>query len=187
MRRGYLLLMMLPALAAGEIICSLGSAANYKSSGDQAPSPDAMQLIKRVSGAYESICRPKCPEVAVFRNATAPNAMLVLNESQAKLVYSPAFFSSAYGQYGEGAILAIVAHVYGHAMADTTPAAWVKRSWSPELRADAWAGCALAKLALSPNDLKSAYSALTIYRSASLPVVRAGYAQCQKPGTVPPP
>jgi hypothetical protein len=37
-----------------------------------------------------------------------------------------------------------------------TAVAWIKREWGPELRADAWAGCSLARLDLRPKALKAA-------------------------------
>ena len=111
--------------------------------------------------------------------------MLVVNGSDARLVYSPQFFSSAYSVYGEGAIFAIVAHVYGHAINETTAAKWLKPAWAPELRADAWAGCALAKSDLNESALIAGLAALSMYRAPAhpgwnirLPVVRAGFTQC---------
>jgi hypothetical protein len=177
--------------AAGEIICTLGSTApSYKPSADERPSSDVMQLAQRVNSAFTPMCLPKCPAVAIFRNATAPNAMLTVAGGDAKLVYSPQFFTSVYNGYGEGAILAIIAHEYGHAMDETTPVAWLKRSWTPELRADAWAGCALAKMNLSSKSLAEALTAVSKYPSPAhpswtlrLPAWRLGYTQCGGDGS----
>jgi len=187
--RLLVLAFLLPCLAipaGGEIICALGStAASYNPSADERPSSDVMQLARLVNGAFTPMCLPKCPAVALFRNATAPNAMLTVASRYGKLVYSPQFFTSVYNSYGESAILAIIAHEYGHAMDETTPVAWLKRSWTPELRADAWAGCALAKMNLSSKAVAEALTAVSKYPSPAhpswalrLPAWRLGYTQC---------
>ena len=168
--------------ATAQVLCALGpGAVSYKASADQRPSSDALQLAGRVNAALKTICGPQCPTMALFRNPTAPNAMLIVDAGQAKLVYSPQFFAAAYDKFGDAGILAIVAHELGHALDDTLGAAWIKSSWTPELRADAWAGCVLAKL--DPATL--GLGALSRYPAAAgpgwnvrLPVLRDGYLQC---------
>jgi hypothetical protein len=157
----------------------------YKPASDQRPSGDAMQLAGRVNAALKTICAANCPQTVLFRNTTAPNAMLLAAAGQAKLVYAPQFFSAAYDAYGDGAILAIIAHALGHALDDTMGAVWVKSDWPAELRADAWAGCTLAKLDLSAGDLQASLSALGKYPPSSPPgwtqrlsVLRTGFTQC---------
>jgi hypothetical protein len=81
----------------------------------------------------------------MFRNATASNLMLIGSGGQMKLVYKPAFFTSVYETYGDGGILSLIAHEVGHAIDAAAPANWMKTNWSLELRADAWAGCAMAR------------------------------------------
>src|ERR1700677_1014984 len=131
---------------SAEVICALGSgASSYDAKADQRPSADAMQLAGRMNAALSPTCSPKCPQIAIYRNTTAPNAMLVVTADQAKFVYAPQFFTAVYDKYGDGAIIAIIAHEYGHALAETVPAPWMKSDWTAEPRADAWAGCALAK------------------------------------------
>ncbi len=181
-----LLSLLAMGFAAGDVLCALGpSAASYKPASDERPASDVMQLASRVNAAVKPFCLPKCPSVAIFRNATAPNAMLLVENGEAKIVYAPQFFTTAYEKYGQGAILAVMAHEYGHAMGETTPAAWIKPAWSLPLRADAWAGCALAKIDLTPAELAEGLKAVSSYAAPShpawavrLPVWRAGYAQC---------
>lgn len=176
----------LPLVASQEVICALGpGASSYDGKSDQRPTPDAMQLAKRVNAALSPICTPKCPEMAIYRNPTAPNAMLVVTTDQAKVVYAPQFFSAVYDKYGDGAIIAIIAHEYGHALAEVYPVNWMKSDWNAELRADAWAGCALAKSGLSANDLADALTADAKYPPSNgtswalrLPALRLGYLQC---------
>ena len=168
-----------------QLLCTLGSARTYKHSADQRPSRDAMQLAGQVNAAVRSICVPNCPSVMVLRNATAPNAILTVEAGQGKLVYSPAFFASVHDTFGDPGVVAIIAHEFGHALDDALGASWVQQSWTPELRADAWAGCALGKSALSATELQAALDALAKYPSPShpgwtvrLPVIRAGYTGC---------
>ncbi|MBZ5575810.1 MAG: hypothetical protein LAP40_04540 [Acidobacteriia bacterium] len=144
-----------------------------------------MELAARVNLAVTSICAPNCPGTGLYRNPTAPNLMLQVNSGVAKLVYAPEFFSAVYEQYGDGAIVGLIAHEMGHALDDALGAAWIKSSWTPELRADAWAGCALGKLGQSARDLEGSLAALAKYPSAGhpawsirLPVLQAGFTQC---------
>jgi hypothetical protein len=172
--------------ASAQIVCSLGAGASaYKPSADQRPTNDAMELAGRVNEAAKAICSPNCPTLALFRNTTAANAMLVASNGQAKFVYAPRFFTTAYETYGEGAIIALIAHELGHALDDTLGARWVRKEWTPELRADSWAGCLLAKARLGPSDLEAAYAALAKYPPPSnlewnqrLPALHTGYTQC---------
>ena len=169
-----------------ETICALGPAASsYKRDSDQRPSSDALQLANRVNAAVKTICGVQCPTMALFRNATASNAMLIVDSGEAKLVYSPQFLSAAYDSFGDAGIVAIMAHEVGHALDETMGAAWIQKSWTAEVRADAWAGCLLARLDPAPPSLQPGLAALAKYPSPShpswtlrLPAIRAGYTQC---------
>ncbi|PWU10310.1 MAG: hypothetical protein C5B51_04520 [Terriglobia bacterium] len=190
MRILFLSFLLLPPGAA-QIVCTLGTgASSYKPGSDQRPSTDALELAARVNAAVRTICSDHCPTMALFRNATAPNAMLIAGAAQAKLVYAPQFFAAVYGGFGDNGILAIIAHLIGHALDDTLGAAWVKSSWSPELRADGWAGCVLARIDLRPAGLDPSLAALSKYPAAAhpawnlrLPVLRTGYTQCGGDGS----
>ena len=86
-----------------EIVCALGPAASsYKADSDQRPSSDALQLANRVNAAVKTLCGVQCPTMALFRNPTAANAMLIADSGQAKLVYSPQFLAAAYDSFGDG-------------------------------------------------------------------------------------
>ena len=174
--------------ARAEVLCALGTgAASYDANKDERPTGDAMQLAGRMNAALSPTCSPKCPQIAIYRNATAPNAMLAVTADQAKFVYAPQFFTAVYDKYGDGAIIAIIAHEYGHALNEVYPASWMNSSWTPELRADAWAGCALAKSDLSSNELAEALAAVSKYPpstgvpsawTARLAALRLGYIHC---------
>ena len=188
MRPGRLLaaFLILPLAVSAEVVCALGSgAAGYKASSDEKPSADTMQIARRVDSLYATFCLPKCPEAAMLRNSTAANLMLTSDNEGAKLIYSPQFFSSAYGKYGQGGLIALIAHVYGHAIDETTPSNWIPTNWNRELRADAWAGCAVAKAGLAPNDLANAFGAMSAYPPPSqsvwsrrVPSIRLGFTHC---------
>jgi hypothetical protein len=177
---------LLPISAAAETICALGSgASSYNASSDQRPTSDAMDMARRLNAAMSSICSPKCPQIAVFRNTTAANAMLVVTPDQAKFVYAPQFFQTVYDHYGDGALIAMIAHEFGHALDEIYPAKFRNGGGNPELRADAWAGCALARVDLGSNDLAEALVAISKYPSPAhpiwamrVPALRLGYTQC---------
>jgi hypothetical protein len=179
-------ILLLPLAASAEVICALRSGASaYKPSADERPSADTMQIVRRVDTAYSSICLPKCPAIAMLRNPTAANVMLIATKDDAKLVYSPAFFAGVYAKYGEAGIMALVAHVYGHAIDETTQSTWLPAKWNPELRADAWTGCVLAKTGLPPSGITSALGAMAMSPPPSQPVwtsrvpaVRLGFIHC---------
>jgi hypothetical protein len=175
------------ALAASDrVLCSLGtSTSSYNAYSDERPSADAMQLASPVNAALAAVCTPRCPRISLFRNTTAPNVILIATTDQMKIVYNPEFFTKVYDAYGDAAIQAIFAHEVGHAIDAIAPAPWMKSNWTPELRADAWAGCALAKLHPRARSLQEAFMALSKYPSAShpdwavrLPVLTLGFTQC---------
>jgi hypothetical protein len=174
-------------LAAAQIVCALGPASPpYNAYSDQRPSGDTMQLAGQVNRALGSACRPNCPTIAIFRNPSAPNLMLIADApGRSKIVYKPEFFTLVYDAYGDGGIVSLLAHEVGHAIDATAPVPWMKKDWTTELRADAFAGCALARMNLSATALRAALNSLSRYPSTShpdwtvrLPVLRAGYTQC---------
>jgi hypothetical protein len=173
-------------LAGPEVVCRLGPAdPPYNAYSDEGSSGDALELAGKVNASLVSWCRPNCPTISMFRNPTASDLMLIREEARVKLVYKPAFFTSVYEKYGDGGILAIMAHEVGHAIDGAMPTPWMKASWNPELRADAWAGCALARMNLSSRTLQAGLNALSKYPSPShpnwtarIPVLQAGYMQC---------
>jgi hypothetical protein len=174
-------------LTAGpEVVCRLGPAdPPYNAYSDQSSSPDALELAGKVNAALVALCRPKCPRISMFRNPTAANLMLLRTSEQIRLVYQPAFFTSVYQASGDSGILALLAHEVGHAIDGVAPATWMKSNWNSELRADAWSGCALAKMNLSSRSLQAGFTILSKYPSPShpdwstrLPIIQFGYTQC---------
>ena len=94
----------------------------------------------------------------------------------------------------DGALVAIIAHEFGHALDEIYPAKF-RTAGAPELRADAWAGCALARLELTSNALGAAglaesLTAISRYPSPAhpnwslrLPALRLGYTGCGGDGS----
>src|ERR1700722_13034718 len=136
-RSAGLLVCLLPVGAIAQVLCTLGpGAASYQPSADQRPSSDAMQIATRVNVAEKTNCAGNCPAVALFRNPTAPNAILIANAGQLKLVDAPPFLATVYASFGDAGILGIIAHETGHAIDDALGAAWINSGCTPELRAD---------------------------------------------------
>jgi Zn-dependent protease with chaperone function len=167
-------------------VCALGyGAAAYNPYLDQNATAAAMELAARVNEAFSTICAPNCPAVGLFRNPTVPNAMMIPGPGPMRVVYSPQFLTDTYRRYGEEAVIGILAHEYGHAMDFVTPAIWMNNSWTRELRADAWAGCALANIDLDATALEKSLLVVSRYPSPShpswqlrVPVLRLGYVAC---------
>lgn len=177
--------------AAPTVICALGSpASSYNAYEDQPPSGDAMQLARQASAALIPVCSPSCAALVINRNPTAPNAILLFDSGRAKLAYSPEFFADVYARYGDGAIIAFIAHMLGHALEAKAPAGWMRSDWTPELRADAWAGCALARTNSSVRALGEALTAVSRYPPPTqpnwllrVPALRLGYVHCGGDGS----
>jgi hypothetical protein len=188
--RWLLCALLLPFGATAEIICALGpGASSYNATEDQRPAGDAMEIARRLNAALTPICSPMCPQIAIFRNKTAANAMLIVTPDQAKFVYAPLFFQTVYDNYGDGAVIAVIAHEFGHALDEIYPAKF-GAAGMPELRADAWAGCALARVNLSSTGLAEALIALSKYPSPAHPAwslrlqaLRLGYTKCGGDGS----
>jgi hypothetical protein len=185
-----------PARAAVElrahvegVMCVLGATTvGYEPLLDQAAPPGASKDVKRLMAA---LCPKGCGQVGVFRNPTSPSAITVTVGSRAsKVAYKGAFLEAAERTYGAGAALGILAHEVGHHVDANAPAAdWMVPRWGTELRADAWAGCALAKIngkiGGKTGDVKAAIQALATYPSPSHPawteravVLQKGYRSC---------
>jgi hypothetical protein len=192
-RRRMPLGVCLAPIAALAQICALGpGASSYKQSSDQRPSADALQLVRRTDEAAGKICGINCPPIVLFRNATAPNLMLLVDAGRARIVYSPQMFATVYEKHGDAGLAALIAHEIGHALDDAMGAAWIEKGWTAELRADAWAGCVLAKDGLNAGEIQHAAAALSEYPSPAhpvwslrLPAIRSGYTHCGGTGLFP--
>ncbi len=168
-----------------QVMCSLGTASvppNHNL--DEPPSPRADRELRRIYGA---LCAPRgCGTYVLVSNPTVPNAMAtVVGVGRTKISYRPVFMDQTAFQYGPGATFGILAHEFGHHIDLQTTPPWMNTSWSRELKADAWAGCALARTGVSTSNLENALVAIAAFPSPSHPPwqvrsqsVRTGFVNC---------
>jgi hypothetical protein len=173
------------AARADGVMCALGPAtASYVPLVDQPASPVAARETKRL---FAVLCPKNCGQLGVFKNQTASNVLTVnVGEHMSKIAYNATFMDAAIKAYGGGASLGILAHEIGHHV-DTIvpPPPWMNADWGNELRADAWAGCALARAGSKTSEVKAALQAIALYPSAAHPswtiraeVLQKGFTGC---------
>jgi hypothetical protein len=176
--------MLLPLRAQAQVLCALGPMTPYDPMADMPPSAGAKADVTKVTSL---LCPKGCGKVLLFANATTPNTATVTDGAGvSKIAYSPSFASSIRSNFGPIATFAIFAHDLGHHLdASGTKAAWMKDAWDAELRADAWAGCAMAKADLSPSRLQAALLAMSTYPSphhpawdVRRPAITEGFTRC---------
>lgn len=167
-----------------QLVCSLGGiSSQYNYQYDQPPAQRALQELNHI---YNTLCPNGCGNVVLFQNNTVPNALaMVTGPNQSKIAYSPTFMNSVFQNYGGGATYGILAHEFGHHIDFHTTPPWMNNSWSRELKADAWAGCALAKVGLNTDQIENSLRAIAAFPSSSHPnwpyrvnAVRIGFTNC---------
>src|SRR5215208_7908396 len=122
-------------------VCVLGPRPSaYKATSDQSATAGAIDVTRRIGEAFASVCTPRCPKVGIYNNPTARSAMVFASPPTARIVYAPSFWTAVATRYGENALLGAIAHQYGHIIDSVALGTWMNVNWSPELRADAWAG-----------------------------------------------
>lgn len=173
-----------PAFAQ-QVVCQLGRPGprGYVVELDQTASPRAINQLRTIQHV---LCGTECGVAHVFRNSTSHTVMVErLGEYVSKIVYNPGHLNQAAGQFGIDAMFGLFAHAFGHHMEAIEPADWMPDDWGPELRADAWAGCAMARAELSGTVVKRALAALEKFPAAEHPpwparldAIRFGYARC---------
>ena len=175
---------LLPLRAQAQVLCSLGPMTPYDPMADMPPSAGAKADLTKITAL---LCPKGCGKVLLFANATTPNTATVTDGAGvSKIAYSPSFTSSIRSNFGPIATFGIFAHDLGHHLdASGNKAAWMKDAWDSELRADAWAGCAMAKADLSPSRLQAALLAMSTYPSphhpswdVRRPAITEGFTRC---------
>jgi hypothetical protein len=176
---------LLPLRAHAQLLCALGPPAPpYEPMADMPPSAPALAELKKLT---KLLCPKGCGKVLLFANATTPNTATVTDGAGgSKIAYSPSFVGSVQKSFGPAGTLGIFAHGLGHHLEATgNRPAWMKDAWDSELRADAWAGCAIAKAELTPSRLQAVLLAMSSYPSAHHPpwaerraVITEGYVRC---------
>ena len=183
---------VLAGRAEAQVLCTLGSApAGYESLADMPASASAQADLRKLKAA---LCPKGCGKVLLFANPTAPNVATVTDgQGTSKITYNPKFLASIQEELGPAGTLGVFAHELGHHLEKTAShPSWMETAWDSELRADAWASCALAKVELRPSAVQAAVRALSTYPAATHPewearaaVLRKGYASCGGAKTLP--
>ena len=176
---------LLSVRAQAQVLCTLGAAATpYESMADMPAGAATQADVKKLKSL---LCPKGCGKLFLFANQTTPNTATVTDGAGAsKITYSPGFVKSVQSNYGPVATLGIFAHDLGHHLEATgNRPAWMQSSWDSEARADAWAGCAMAKAELKPSGLQAVLLVLSEYPSAKhpawsarRPVITEGYKAC---------
>jgi hypothetical protein len=184
MRRNLgLVLLFLASTASAQVLCQLGNGTGYDRGRNATPSNFARQQLERV---YLDLCPRGCGWTMLFENTTAPNALTeVFSPGYSVIVYQRRFMNDVNARMGPEAAYGILAHEFGHHIDMSATPAWMSTSWSRELKADAWAGCALAIRGFGTAPLGRALQAVAANPSVShpswrerVPAVQTGYFQC---------
>jgi hypothetical protein len=171
--------------ASAGLMCSLGASPSqqYNPYYDQQPSSRASSELNTI---YRALCKNGCGNYVLASNSSAPNALAAATgPGQSKIAYNPDFLNQVANQFGGGATFGILAHEFGHHIDFHTTAPWMNNSWSRELKADAWAGCALARVGGNTQQIENALRAIAAYPAPSHPgwqqrhqAVRTGFINC---------
>ncbi|MCB1152429.1 hypothetical protein KDL45_02180 [bacterium] len=180
-----LVLLVIATAVFGQEVKDLivGPATAYNPIHDHAPSALEESQFRRV---YDALCDASCGPIKLTRNITVPTAAMVVQLRGARLIYSPTFMDTIMKIYGPSAPLGVFAHELGHLLDFRRGnVGWMHNSWDRELRADSWAGCALAKLNMPQRDTSGVLQALAQSPTHSHPdwtkrveALKKGYAQC---------
>jgi hypothetical protein len=179
-----LALLSSPARAQAQTLCTLGPATAFDSMADMPAGPDAQADLKKLKAL---LCPKGCGKLFLYANATSPDALTATDgRGASKIVYSPPFLASVRKTYGPLGSFGVFGHELGHHLeAIGNRPAWMKEAWDAEVRADAWAGCAMAKAELKPSALQASLLVLSEFPSAHHPqwserraAITEGYKQC---------
>jgi hypothetical protein len=178
------LALLSPSRAEAQLLCALGPTTSFESMSDMPAGPDAQADIKKLKAV---LCPKGCGKLFVFANPTAPQSATATDgHGASKIVYSPAFVAEVRKSFGPLGSFGLFAHQLGHHLDATgNRPAWMNGAWDSELRADAWAGCAMAKAELRPSGLQASLLVLAEYPSPRHPAwserraaISEGYKQC---------
>jgi hypothetical protein len=167
--------------------------AGYNPAYNRAPTKAAFGYFSQIRTALcsstcgrDDACWSRCKQVGLYRNTTVTNALTATRAGRGSLVvYSPGFLNMLASRFGRPAAIGVLAHEVGHHVDLLKSANWMSSAWTKELRADAYAGCALAKMRLPKTQMETALRAIATYASPThpswksrLPAVRSGYQRC---------
>jgi hypothetical protein len=191
------LLLVSATILAQPPVCRGKNNFPYDVAQNRTPKPRAVAEIRK---AYALLCPlvmkdGKCGRGEIFENPSVGNNALTFvsglrqgRKTRALIVYSARFLNLLDQEFGAGASFGVLAHEVGHHL---TASGHLRREfdhpWDEELRADYFAGCALAGAGRSFKDLEVAFKALAKVASPTHPAsgdrnpkVKAGYQDCLK-------
>ena len=153
---------------------------------DTAPTPDAQDHVYEALELYG--CTPEdCGEPAVFRNVGLGDAARIdLEPGRWTIRYNPVWLNGIVQRIGPNAAFGVFAHEVGHYVDFVwTKEAWFHSSWDRELRADAIAGCIVARRGVPPHEFAALVRAIASAPSLSHPAwpdrlaaIQTGYSEC---------
>jgi len=168
-----------------QLMCSLGNSSGqqYNPDFDVPPNSRALRELRTI---YQALCPTGCGQGFLASNQSVPNALaLAIGNGTTKISYNPDFLNNIRNMYGGGATFGIIAHEFGHHIDFHSTPQWMNNSWSRELKADAWAGCALARVGGNTQQIENALRAIAAYPSSSHPgwrhrhqAIREGFISC---------
>ena len=171
-------------LSAQQVICQLGGGpSSYNPYWNAPPTPYASSELGTI---YRLLCPNGCGRADLVQNATVSNAMATVVSPGVTLIsYNPYFMNNVFTMTGAEASFGILAHEFGHHIDLNTTPSWMNNSWSAELKADAWCGCALARRGFNPAQISVALQAIAAFPSPShpawnlrIPAVQQGFLSC---------
>jgi hypothetical protein len=143
-----------PSRAASAPSASAPSSASPAASTER-PGARLEALLDQVKAALAPRCSPACGQVTLTIMPGLRNAVALPDRAtrRSRLGYDPVLTRDLERRGGRSTLAAVLAHEYGHHLdlamnRQLIAAPAVGPAWVPELRADAWAGCALAGLQL---------------------------------------
>jgi len=166
------------------IVCSVGpSTGSMNSSLNGTPSETAVRFARQI---HSALCPTGCGTIVLYRNPQLPNAITYTQGvGVSHIVYGADFFNQIATAFSDDGVWGILAHEVGHHVDINFQAGFMNSSWGRELRADAWAGCALARTGRSTRGVERAMSAMMAYPSQShpgastrIPALREGFVAC---------
>lgn len=169
----------------------------YDPGQNRTPRPRAVAEIRL---AYSLLCPlvmkdGRCGRGDIFENPSVGNNALTFvsglrqgKRTKALIVYSARFLNLLDKEFGAGASFGVLAHEVGHHLtASGNLRGEFDHPWDEELRADYFAGCALAGAGRSIRDLEIAFKALAKVASPTHPAsgdrnpkVKEGFDYCLK-------
>ena len=176
-------------------LCRGKSYGRFDPSKNRTPTARAIAEIRM---AYDALCpmmtkSGECGTGEIYQNETIGNNAVTWVSgigqgagTRVTIVYSPDFLNGLDRQFGPGASFGVLAHEVGHHLtaAGNLRSAY-DHSWDEELRADWFAGCALAIAGSETVALESTLRALASVATpthpsfaARTPKVREGYKEC---------